>query len=200
MLSVVFVRSDLIKKYLAEQWRLHTVTHRNHTRTCVCVPGLPSLRCSDDWVSLLDWNHSCSAIPLSTVRNHLVSLGLLQSNWPFKEGLHHVKQWNWERYSCFSIPHFVIHSSILTFLTFCGFAPSSSSPFVPGQLLSACCYRSASCSCRVTSSADYGWPLSAPCHAYLCYHFSTPGLSRAAPLEPWGSDFSGNIVSLLVIG
>lgn len=158
-----------------------TVTHTNHTCTCVYV-SLYSLHSGAVMIgSLLDWNHSCSAIPLSTVRNHLVSLGLLQSNWPFKEGLHHVKQWNWERYSCFSIPHFVVHSSILTFLTYCGFAPSSSSPFVSGQLLSACCL-SALCSCRVASSADYGWPLSARCHAYLCSHFSTSWLSRTATL------------------
>lgn len=87
----------------------HTRTLAAHAHTLqqnVCVPRLPSLQCNDDWVSPLDWLLSRTAIPLSTVRNHLVSLGLLQSNWPFKEGLHHVKQCNWEWYSRCSIPPF----------------------------------------------------------------------------------------------
>ncbi len=104
---------------------IHTAHMHTHTATNVCVPWLPSLQCNDDWVSPLDWLHSCSAIPLSTVRNHLVSLGLLQSNWPFKEGLHHVKQCNWEWYSRCSIPHFVLRPSTLAFLSVSGLTSCS---------------------------------------------------------------------------
>lgn len=99
----------------------HTPTvHAHTTRTNLCVPWLPSLQCNDDWVSPLDWLHSCTTIPLSTVRNHLVSLGLLQSNWPFKEGLYHVKQCNWEWSSLRSVPYFVLLPSTLVFLSVCG--------------------------------------------------------------------------------
>lgn len=95
-----------------------TITYINcsWTPVCACVPWLPSLQCHDDWVSPLDWFCSCSTIPHSTVRNHLVSLGLLQSNWPFKEGLHHVKHCNWEWYSCYSSTPFC--PPFLLFLSF----------------------------------------------------------------------------------
>ena len=155
------------------------------THMCVGVPGLPSLQCNDDWVSPLDWVHSCSAIPLSTVRNHLVSLGLLQSNWPFKEGLHHVKQCNWEWYSCCSSPHFVLHSSTLAFLSFRLHLFLSLLPLFPGQLLSVCLCFSTSCSCCTLSSADSRWPLNAQCCSFLCYHFQlwlAPWLDRLTVL------------------
>lgn len=149
-----------------------------------CVPWLPSLQCNDDWVSPLDWLHSCSAIPLSTVRNHLVSLGLLQSNWPFKEGLHHVKQCNWEWYSHCSVPHFVLH---LSGSPFSGLTSRSLSPLLSSdQLLSVCLCLSTSCSpccSRALSSADSRWPLKARRCRRPCYSFSAPDSSSTGQTE-----------------
>lgn len=172
---------------------IHTHTHTNcscarytHARTNLCVPWLPSLQCNDDWVSPLDWLHSCTTIPLSTVRNHLVSLGLLQSNWPFKEGLYHVKQCNWEWSSLRSIPYFVLLPSTLVFLSVCG------PPFPPFvQLLSVCLCLSTSCFCCTLSSADSCWPLKAQCCSCLCYHFqhwTAPRLDRLSLFWRGGQD------------
>lgn len=93
---------------------IHLVERRNppythkpsFVRVCVCGSGLLSLQCSHDWVSPLNWLHFWT-IPLSRVRDRLVGPALLQRNWPFKEGLHHVKPCNWERYSLCSICFFV---------------------------------------------------------------------------------------------
>lgn len=154
----------------------HPLTHTLYIYICVCLPWLPSLQCNDDWVSPLDWLHSCSAIPLSTVRNHLVSLGLLQSNWPFKEGIHYVKQCNWDWYSCCSIPHFVLHPSTLTH-----FSPFLVSPLAPPPL-SRPAALGASLHFNIMfllhlSSADSCWPLKAQYCSCPCYHFQ----HRTAP-------------------
>lgn len=149
-----------------ERWQLYTQTVRahlyTHTLIYVCLPWLPSLQCNDDWVSPLDWLHSCSAIPLSTVRNHLVSLGLLQSNWPFKEGIHHVKQCNWDWYSRCSIPHFVLHPSTLThFSPFSAFT-SCSPPLFPAS----CSQRVSAFQHRVPVAPVFGWlSLTSECSA-----------------------------------
>lgn len=73
---------------------------------CVCSSGLPSLQRRNNRDSPLDWLHFW-IIPLSTVKDCLVGLALLQRNWPFKEGLHHVKPCNWEWHSLCTICLFV---------------------------------------------------------------------------------------------
>lgn len=75
--------------------RQRQTTRENHThaRPDVHVPGPLHSSEDDDWLSLsfslslcpLVWFHSCAAVSsLGSVRNHLVSPGPLQRNWPFK--------------------------------------------------------------------------------------------------------------------
>lgn len=85
---------------------IHLVERRKqfiHTSPHLCV--LLSRLCSQDWFSPLNWLHFWT-IPLSRVRDRPVGPALLQCNWPFKEGLHHVKPCNWEWYSLCSICFF----------------------------------------------------------------------------------------------
>lgn len=167
----------------SEQWQMRTQSVHADTQRHTCV-SLDSLHSSAMMIGSLHWTDSTPALPFhsGTVRNHLVSLGLLQSNWPFKEGLHHVKQCNWEWYSL------LLHSPFCPlFLYPCIFifyflASPLALPRSPGQLLSVCRCLSTSCSCCTLSSADSGWPLRAPCCNHACYHFqhwTAPGLGRA---------------------